>query len=1035
MKKFTLVLAILIAIGINAIGQAGWNMVGSGLPADKGVGQISIGMNDNTAMWGMAINSDGTIYDAFTRSIDGGNTWEAGTFNAGDGLSMLFAFDADVCWAVFNTGATQGLYKTVDGGANWVKKGGVYGSSSFANVIHFFNDNDGFAQGDPVGADYELYTTTDGGETWDAVDGDDIPLPTAGEYGITGNYCAVGDNIWWGTNQGRIYRSNDKGYTWEVSLTAFGNTNVVSPLMFDADNGIVFRSYLDMGVEPILNETTDGGATWTSFNTEGASYARFFAHVPGTVNTIYGSAHDEAAGEGISISDDGGHTWTELASGYPFMASAWLDMETGWCGTLSSGDGTDGMYIYDNTPPPPGPENVEATVENLNDVHVDWDAPNSGPITGFSDDFESYEDFVLEFAPWTNIDVDGSPTYGFNGVDWPNSYDPQAFILFNPSMTIPAIEDIVPHSGDKLAACFAAVPSPTNDDWLISPQILIESGDELSFWVKSYTDDYGLERYNVGISTTGMDPADFTIVSGGSYLEAPVEDWGEYTYDLSSYVGDDIYVGIQCVSNDAFIFLVDDFSVGSTKSNITYNSNTAVTGNAVKDIDVNAVPGKPNTVFGGPNATKSVLEGYNVMRDGEEIAYVEIPTTEYDDMDLAPGTYEYCVIAIYDDGESFEECADPVTVNPTAPPPAPTDLEADIDGDDIVLTWDAPGGEWMQWDSGENNGNGIGLNGGGIMTVSSHWDPASLEDYFGLSITQIQFFANADPDAVYTIKVWIGSDGSNEVLSQDVASFEVDEWNVVDLNTPVTIDGTQDLWFGYAVDHGADMFPAGCDDGPAIAGYGDMILQGSVWESLVGLAPDLDFNWNLAAYVETADGGSKLMGKAITPAESGSYAASGSTGVTTKMSTAGSKAFDEYNVYYSIDGDPFILVASPTETTFTHTDGATITGEHCYKVTAVYDPEGESDPTNEVCVVITSVPEFLQEATAVYPNPASDVVNITSDFEIELIRVYNHAGQIVTDQVINRKMYQLNTSEFNPGLYLFQIETTEGTITERIIIQ
>ncbi|MCD4681752.1 MAG: hypothetical protein K8R86_00600, partial [Bacteroidales bacterium] len=315
MKKFTIVLVILLAISLNTIGQTGWTMVNSDLPADKGVGQLSIGMNDNTALWGLAINDDGSIYDEFTRSIDGGNTWESGTFNAGNGLSQLFAIDANTCWAVFNTGADQGLYKTEDGGVTWVKKGGVYGASSFANVIHFFNDNDGFAQGDAVGTDYELYTTTDGGETWNPVDGANIPDPTTGEWGITGNYYAVGDNIWFGTNQGRIFRSTDKGYTWEASLTAFGATDVVGVLMFDADNGISFRSYLNMGVEPTLNETSDGGATWTAFNTVGASFARYFFHVPGTANTLYGSAHDAAAGEGISISYDGGHNWTELNSG------------------------------------------------------------------------------------------------------------------------------------------------------------------------------------------------------------------------------------------------------------------------------------------------------------------------------------------------------------------------------------------------------------------------------------------------------------------------------------------------------------------------------------------------------------------------------------------------------------------------------------------------------------------------------------------------------------------------------------------------
>jgi len=72
--------------------QPGWNQVDSGLPDGKGIGQMSLGMNDNTAIWGLAINDDGSVYDGFTRSIDGGNTWEAGTFNAGSGLSQLFCY-------------------------------------------------------------------------------------------------------------------------------------------------------------------------------------------------------------------------------------------------------------------------------------------------------------------------------------------------------------------------------------------------------------------------------------------------------------------------------------------------------------------------------------------------------------------------------------------------------------------------------------------------------------------------------------------------------------------------------------------------------------------------------------------------------------------------------------------------------------------------------------------------------------------------------------------------------------------------------
>ncbi|MFC1898676.1 carboxypeptidase regulatory-like domain-containing protein [Candidatus Cloacimonadota bacterium] len=322
-----------------------WIDADSGLPDGIGVGQISKAMNDVDALWAMAIDATGAISDQFTRSTDGGLTWTAGTFNAGDGLSMLFAIDDMTCWAVFNTGATQGLYKTTDGGVNWVNMNAGYGASSFANVICFVDDDNGFAQGDPVGGYYELYTTTDGGDTWTRVPEVNIPAPTTGEFGITGNYDMVGNNIWWGTNQGRIYYSTDMGYTWDVELTPFGATNVVSCVFSDDQNGFAFRSYLDMGIEPEINVTTDGGQTWASVMVVGAMYARWFSYVPGTTNTFVGST-SELGFEGAAYSEDGGYNWITLNSGDAIQATAFLDVETGWAGNWATANGG-GMYIFD----------------------------------------------------------------------------------------------------------------------------------------------------------------------------------------------------------------------------------------------------------------------------------------------------------------------------------------------------------------------------------------------------------------------------------------------------------------------------------------------------------------------------------------------------------------------------------------------------------------------------------------------------------------------------------------------------------------
>ncbi len=296
----------------------------------------------------------------------------------------------------------------------------------------------------------------------------------------------------------------------------------------------------------------------------------------------------------------------------------------------------------------PAPTNLQAEVGSLDDVQLTWTAP--GP-SDFTDDFESYEDFSIDFTPWVNLDVDGSTTYGMTDITWLHAYEAQSFIIFNPSQTTPAVEDIVPHSGDKLAACFAAT-SPPNNDWMITPMINIQSGFNASFFAKSYTDTYGLERFRVGVSTTGLNPEDFTIISDGDYVEAPVDDWTEFSFSLEDYVGQSVYVGIQCVSNDAFILLVDDFSVAASKATASYNSNTAVVGRADRNVSYTAVP-NPITVAQQIQSVRTEDPlGYNVYRDEVMINTTIVEETQYNDHHPEIGTHDYYVTAVYDGGES-----------------------------------------------------------------------------------------------------------------------------------------------------------------------------------------------------------------------------------------------------------------------------------------------------------------------------------------------------------------------------------------------
>jgi urease beta subunit len=191
---------------------------------------------------------------------------------------------------------------------------------------------------------------------------------------------------------------------------------------------------------------------------------------------------------------------------------------------------------------------------------VNFILPPSSTIIILEDSFETYENFALTFAPWTCVDVDLSATYGISGVSFPNCYAPMAYIIFVPSATTPPLTATdVTHTGTKIAASFAAT-SPPNNDWLITP--VLHRPTQITFWARSYVTDYGMERFKVGVSTTGTNPSNFTIISGPNYIEAPAV-WTEYTYVIDGQP-ENAYIGIQCVSNDAFIFLLDDVTVEAT---------------------------------------------------------------------------------------------------------------------------------------------------------------------------------------------------------------------------------------------------------------------------------------------------------------------------------------------------------------------------------------------------------------------------------------------------------------------------------------
>lgn len=94
---------------------------------------------------------------------------------------------------------------------------------------------------------------------------------------------------------------------------------------------------------------------------------------------------------------------------------------------------------------------------------------------------------------------------------------------------------------------------------------------------------------------------------------------------------------------------------------------------------------------------------------------------------------------------------------------------------------------------------------------------------------------------------------------------------------------------------------------------------------------------------------------------------------------------------------------------------------------------------DDVCfgpgMVITGIDETAPVTTRIYPNPATDVVYITSGQTITSVQIFNYAGRLVANEATNSESCRINTRQYAPGLYIFRIQTAEGFTTQRVVIQ
>jgi len=651
------------------------------------------------------------------------------------------------------------------------------------------------------------------------------------------------------------------------------------------------------------------------------------------------------------------------------------------------------------------PVNLGASVD-CNDVSLTWEQGSSGGsgTAEFADDFENgvlADEWTLEQGTGNYWEV--TDTYAFEG-----TYS--AFTSWG--------YDI--------------------DTWLITPEIDISGNHVISYaWYSSYywsVDPNDNADLFVKISLDGGNSWE-SLWTFGEIGEWDNWTWYETALDLSDYSGETVKLAFNLVADDNADVAIDNIYVGEQAGRSMGTHQATIPKQVASDSKKITNTGSHEYLT---SRESRELLGYNIYRDGILVNEEPITENQYLDQDLAGGTLNYEVSAVYTTGESA--LAGPLEVDVEVINP-PENLQAEkISWNNVHLTWEAPSNQPiydLHWDNGENY-TSIGTGEAFDFDVASRWTPEDLQQFDGMYLTEVSFYPR-EVQTEYFIRVWTGEEATL-VVDQQVSEVTIDAWNTVELDTPVEINTSGELWFGYRAD-AETGYPAGCDEGPALAGKGDMINDPDLGWVAMSEAYGLNYNWNLSGTVTNIEDGDRYVLSELDEGHRNNEAAGEVTASNqineSPVKRQPEREFVGYNVFrngsqlntelvtvnYYFDPD---LPVDPQNG-----------GEFEYYVEAQFQSGCISDPSNtQVVDYGTNTDNLSRLDIRIYPNPATSQVNFALDPNIEKIEIIDPLGRnVISKKITDETVVKLNTQSYSAGIYIAKFFAKNNTvISKRFII-
>ena len=256
-------------------------------------------------------------------SIDG-RSWRFDILPGADSLFLVdvWAKDANKAWVVGTDfrGGYAAIFHTEDGGRVWTKQWELRHADAFLDGITCSDAKHCVALGDPHEGNFLILITDDGGESWTRVAPASLPARLENEAAFAASGTEItsrGKKVWFVTGGGhhaRVWRSTDRGETWQVSetpLAAGTSAGLFGIAMENDKKGFAAGGDYQLPSDSAVNlfRTTDGGESWTAAGRTTPIGVRW-----GLVHAG-GKKYVATSPTGTGITTNDGRTWTLLEGG------------------------------------------------------------------------------------------------------------------------------------------------------------------------------------------------------------------------------------------------------------------------------------------------------------------------------------------------------------------------------------------------------------------------------------------------------------------------------------------------------------------------------------------------------------------------------------------------------------------------------------------------------------------------------------------------------------------------------------------------